>query len=274
MRSCKVIIVFAVIVLLFSSCTHMTTSGDLALSDHLARIIKRGELVVGTVGNMPPLNMATKDGEIIGFEMDIARLMAKELGVKLKVKTMPFHELLPALEMNAVDMVISGMTITPSRNLRLAFVGPYLASGKAFLAKTETIANVTDATEVDSPSTRITTLKGSTSQAFVEAVMPKAQLTTTNNYDEAIQLVLEDKAHAMVADYPICVVALFRYPDAGFISIQTTLTYEPYGIALPPNDAHFMNWVENFLNILEDGGNMEVLKDKWFRNGDWVDRVW
>ncbi|MBL6971586.1 MAG: sulfatase-like hydrolase/transferase [Desulfobacterales bacterium] len=57
-------------------------------------------------------------------------------------------------------------------------------------------------------------------------------------------MIKQDKVHALVADYSICIVALLRYPDAGFISIHTTLTYEPYGIALPPNDPYFINWVE------------------------------
>ena len=257
------------------SCTHLSKPDmDVSTSGHLARIIQKGEFVVGTTGNMPPLNMTTKDGEVIGFEMDMVRMMAKELGVELKVKSMPFHELLPALEMNAVDIVISGMTITPVRNLRFAFVGPYFSSGKAFLARSKTLANVSDATEVNSPSTRVAALKGSTSQEFVEKVMPKAQLTTTNDYDEAIQLILQDKVHALVADFPICIVALLRYPDAGFISIHTTLTYEPYGIAMPPNDPHFINWVENFLATLQGSGKLKYLESKWLKRADWIDTVW
>lgn len=275
MQKLKAVSIIAIAVIVLSSCAHMSPTGqEMSTSGYLARIMQKGEFVVGTTGNMPPLNMTAKDGKVIGFEMDIVRMMAAALGAELKVKTMSFHELLPALELNKVDIVISGMTITPVRNLRFAFVGPYFSSGKAFLAKSETIANVSDATEINSPSTKIAALKGSTSQDFVKTAMPKAQLTATNNYDEAVQLVLQDKVHALVADYPICIVALFRYPDAGFISIHTTLTYEPYGIALPPNDPHFINWVENFLGILEGSGKLQHLEEKWFQSGDWVDRVW
>ena len=152
----------------------MSTTG------YLARIMQKGELIVGTTGNMPPLNMTTKDGDVIGFEIDIVRMMAEALGTELKIKTMSFHELLPALELNNVDMVISGMTITPARNLRFAFAGPYFSSGKAFLAKSETIANISDATEINSQSTRVAALKGSTSQDFIKVVMPKAQLFATD----------------------------------------------------------------------------------------------
>lgn len=275
MHKLKTLSIIAIAIIILSSCSHMTQTGqEMSTSGHLARIMQKGEFAVGTTGNMPPLNMTTKDNEVIGFEIDMARMMAEALGAELKVKTMAFHELLPALELKKVDIVISGMTITPVRNLRFAFVGPYFSSGKAFLAKSETIAKVTDATVLDSPTTRVAALKGSTSQDFVQTIMPKAQLTTTSDYDKAIQLVLQNEVHALVADYPICIVSLFRYPEAGFISIHTTLTYEPYGIALPPNDPHFINWVENFFEILEGSGKLGHLKRKWFENSDWVHRVW
>ena len=270
MHKLKTVSIIAIAVIVLSSCSHMRLTGhEMSTSSHLARIMQKSEFVVGTTGDMPPLNMTTKNGEVIGFEM-----MADAMGTDLKVKTMSFHELLPALELNKVDIVISGMTITPVRNLRFAFVGPYFISGKAFLAKSETIANVSDATEINSPSTKVTTLKGSTSEAFVKAVMPKAQLFATDNYDQAIQLVLQDKVHALVADYPICIISVFRYPEAGFVSVHTMLTYEPYGIALPSNDPHFINWIENFIEILDDSGQLQRLENKWFGNGDWVNKVW
>ncbi|MFQ5993215.1 MAG: transporter substrate-binding domain-containing protein, partial [Nitrospiraceae bacterium] len=85
----------------------------LAQQTSLNDIQKRGELWVGTAASMPPLNMTTKNGEIKGMEIDMARYMASAMGVKLKVKAMPFAELLPALQARKVDMILSGMTITP-----------------------------------------------------------------------------------------------------------------------------------------------------------------
>lgn len=275
MHKLKTVSIIVITLIILSSCSHMVqTSQETSTSGYLSRIMQKGEFVVGTTGNMPPLNMTAKNGEVIGFEIDMVRMMATALGAKLTVKTMSFHELLPALELNKVDIVISGMTITPVRNLRFAFVGPYFTSGKAFLAKSETIANISDAMEINNPSVKVTTLKGSTSQNFVKTVMPEAQLFATDNYDQAIQLVLQNKVHALVADYPICIVALFRYPDAGFVSVHTMLTYEPYGIAMPSDDPHFINWVENFILILEGSGQLQRLENKWFESGNWVDRVW
>jgi polar amino acid transport system substrate-binding protein len=236
----------------------------------LDSILQKGELVLGTAGTMPPLNMTTKDGQVIGFEVDLAKLMADGMGVELRIETMQFSKLLSALESGKVDMVMSGMTITPKRNLKVAFAGPYYVSGKAFLTKIETIANAQEATEVNGPNTRLTALKGSTSQYFVEAVLPKVQFIPAKDYDEAVDLVIKGKAHAMVADYPICVVSLFLHPNEGLLSVFTPLTYEPIGIATPSYDPHLVNWVENFLYMLEETGELDELTALWFEDASWL----
>ncbi|MBW1787948.1 MAG: transporter substrate-binding domain-containing protein, partial [Deltaproteobacteria bacterium] len=192
------------------------------------------------------------------------------MGVTLNVQAMPFAELLPALEAGKLDMILSGMTITPERNLNVAFVGPYLISGKAFLTKLDTIAKAKEASEVDKPSVSLTALRGSTSQYFVEEFVPKASLVTAKDYDEAVAMVVNGKVDALIADFPICILSVLRYPDKGLVSLITPLTYEPIGIALPENDPHLVNWVENFLMALEGTGRLNELKKYWFANASWL----
>ncbi|MFQ5993929.1 MAG: transporter substrate-binding domain-containing protein [Acidiferrobacterales bacterium] len=234
------------------------------------RILKKGTLTVGTAGNMPPLNMTTKSGNVIGIEADIAKWMAQAMGVKLQLETMPFAQLLQALKKGKVDLVMSGMTITPDRNLRVAFVGPYMVSGKCFLSKQDEIARAQDPSQIPQRDITVAALKGSTSQAFVEIALPKAKLIATADYDEGVDLVLKGKVDAMVADYPLCMVSMVRYPDAGFSSLFTRLTYEPLGIALPPNDTLLMNWVENLMHTLEASGRLEALNKRWMESGWWL----
>ena len=274
MKFAKVLLVMILTLIFFTGCAQMKqgTSGTSA-SPVLDRIQARGELVVGTMGNMPPLNMTAKDGEIFGLEPDLARLLAKAMDVKVKFVTKPFNELLPALQTGEVDMVLSGMTITPERNRKVAFIGPYFTSGKAFLTKIKTIADADEAKDANNPNTKIVTLKGSTSQAFAEAFLDKTTLFTTGTYDEAVDMVLQDKVQAMIADYPICIVSVYRYPDAGLLSIVTQLTYEPIGIAIPANDPLMMNWTRNTLNNIEGSGNLDELKLKWFSQGSWLNKL-
>ena len=274
MKFAKVIIVSILALIFFTGCAEMQQgSSSSSASPVLDRIQKRGQLIVGTMGNMPPLNMTAKDGEIFGLEPDLARMMANAMNVKVKFVTKPFSELLPALRAGEVDMVLSGMTITPKRNMEVAFVGPYFISGKAFLTKVKTIALAKKTAEVNNPNTKIVTLKDSTSQTFAEAVLDKTTLYTTGTYDEAVDMVLKDKVQAMIADYPICVVSVFRYPEAGLLSVVTPLTYEPIGIAIPANDPLLMNWTTNTLNSIEASGNLDELRLKWFARGSWLEKL-
>ena len=270
----KMIIGIACMLLLIIGCAQTNSNiANASATPVIDRIQKSGTLTVGTAGNMPPLNMTSKEGELMGYEVDLARAMAKSMGVKAKFEVMPFAELLPALQAGKIDLILSNMTITPGRNLKVAFVGPYFISGKAFMTKKKTIAMADDTDEIDAKNTKLVALKGSTSQAFVETAMPDAQLVTAKDYDEAVKMVLEDKVHAMVADYPICVVSVFRYPNKGLLSVVTTLTYEPIGVGVPAGDPLLVNWVENFMGIAEKTGLLEAIQEKWFLKADWLHRL-
>jgi polar amino acid transport system substrate-binding protein len=256
-----------------AGCAPASTATGTSASPVLARIQSKGELVVGTAASMPPLNMTTKSGEIIGLDIDLARGMAEAMKVKLRLAPMPFASLLPALEAGQVDMVVSGMTMTPDRNMKVAFVGPYFISGKSFLAKTSTLSSDKGSAELNTPSMRLAALRGSTSQTFVEQIIPKATLVLTKDYDEAINLVLQDKVEAMIADFPACIFAVFRYPDKGLYALVTPLSYEPLGIALPGNDPLLMNWAQNWLRDQEATGSLERTRDRWFKNASWLGQL-
>jgi polar amino acid transport system substrate-binding protein len=267
-------IVFLSLLLFLGGCAQTNSNtANASASPVIDRILQRGELAVGMTGNMPPLNMTSKEGELIGYEVDLARAMAKAMGVRAKLVVMPFADLLPALQSGKIDLILSNMTITPGRNLKVAFVGPYFTSGKAFLTKIKTIAMAEEAEDIDGKKTKLVALKGSTSQAFVEEAIPDATLIPANDYDEAVKMVLEDKVHAMVADYPICVVSVFRYPNQGLLSVVTTLTYEPIGVGVPAGDPLLVNWVENFMGIAEETGLLQELKENWLLKADWLNRL-
>jgi polar amino acid transport system substrate-binding protein len=272
MSRMKITAALTLLITFMVGCAQMTTVRSATPVTALDQIVQKKTLVVGTSGKMPPLNMINKQGKVFGYEADMAQMMADAMGVSLSFATMPFADLLPALEAGKIDIILSGMTITPQRNLKVAFIGPYFQSGKAFLTKVARIATAKNPKEINDPKTTIVALKGSTSQAFVEQAMPKAKLITAQDYDEAVNLVLQDKADAMVADYPICVISVFRYPDQGLLSVITPFTYEPIGIAMPQDPA-LMNWMQNFLSILEGTGRLDDLETRWFENASWLNEM-
>jgi len=274
MKKVKILIALVLAFGLITACTH--SSGTFVLSSPspvLDRIMQRDELVVGTAASMPPFNMTTKSGKIIGLDIDLARYMADSLGVRLKLKPMPFAELLPALESGNVDMILSSMTITLKRNSKVAFVGPYYISGKGVLTNIETLSSITDPNEFDQRKYKIAALEGSTSQEFVENIMPKAILVKTKDYDEGVKKLLDKEVDAMLADYPICVVSVLRYPDQELFSIVSPFTYEPIGVALPAHDPLLVNLVDNFLNTLKGSGALDNLIKYWFEGSHWWDQL-
>jgi polar amino acid transport system substrate-binding protein len=168
---------------------------------------------------------------------------------------------------------MSGVTITPERNARVAFVGPYVISGKSLLTKSKTIANVESIAALDLPDRTYAALRGSTSEDFVKSMLPRAKLVATRDYDTAVQMVIDDEVDALVADYPICALSVLRHPLAGLSMLVTPFTVEPLGIALPADDPLFVNLVENYLNTLEGTGLLTQLKARWFSDGSWVSQL-
>lgn len=236
----------------------------------LSNIIKNGEIRIGMTGNQPPYNMKSKNGRLMGYEVDLATVLAESMGVKLKIVELPFSELLPALQNGKVDAVMSGMTITPERNLKALFAGPYTLSGKSILTKSKVLAEISEAKEANSRQYKITCLKGSTSEKFVGLFMPDTEIIPVDNYDMGVDMVLNDQADALVADFPICVVTMLRHQDEGLITLDEPLTIEPIGMALPSGDPQYLNLVENYLSALELSGAFEVLDEIWFEDGQWL----
>ena len=276
MRKSVLWVLATVLAVCLAGCVHTsgtTSTGSPLASPVASRILERGELNVGMAGDMPPLNMTNKDGKVIGMEPDLAKSMASAMGVKLTIKTMNFPDLLPALAKGEVDMVMSGMTITPKRNLKTAFVGPYYESGKSLLTKTDTFADIEDAEVLNSPDTTLAALENSTSQEWVEKILPKAKLIKAKNYEQAVDLILKGQADALIADFPICLVTVFRYPEENLMALGTPLSYEPIGVAVSGNDHLMINWLENYLKIAKAAGYLDKLEEKWFQDDFWLDEL-
>ncbi len=86
-------------------------------------------------------------------------------------------------------------------------------------------------------------------------------------------MVLDGRVRAMVADFPICTVSVYRYRDKGLTTLKSPLNYEPIGMALSPNDPLFLNLVQNFVMFLMNSGELSVLHKKWFEDASWVPQL-
>ena len=120
---------------------------------------------------------------------------------------------------------------------------------------------------------KLAALEGSTSQRFVEALIPKVTLLTTKNYDDAVKLLLADDVQALVADREIIALTALLHPEEKLATLARPLTIEPIGIAVPPGDALLLNFLENTLGALEASEVLGALRSRWLQQGDWVQQL-
>ena len=236
----------------------------------LARIVATGEMRIGTSGGQAPFSMTTRGGELVGLDVAIARILAQSMGVEPRFVALPFAQLLPALEAGDVDLVMSGLTITPERAEHAAFVGPYLTSGKALLTRSKTLAHAATAHDLDAPKLRFAALAGSTSEDFVRHSLPQAQLVLAPELDDAVAMVLDGRVDGLVADRETCSVAVLRHPGAGLLESKATFTVEPLGIAVPLDDPRLAALVRTYLDALASRGVLEKSRAFWMTNPSWV----
>ena len=247
-----------------------TLSLSALAGDSLQRVIDFRVLKVGMSGNQPPMNMANREGGLMGFDVDLAQALAAAMNVQLEIKQMPFGDLMTALEKNEIDMVLSNLSITPERTELVSFVGPYMMSGKSILTTSDSIGEMTSTNEFNRKDLKILALKNSTHTSFVKQVAPDATLIEVASYDEGVSLLINGKADLMVADMTQCILAVMRFPEASLITLDEPLTVEPIGIAISKEDKQFYNLVDNYLRSYEKTGVLTQLRSKWFEDSAWI----
>ena len=144
----------------------------------LERIVQSGKLKVGLSGDQPPLNAKGRDGQLMGLEIDLANLLAGAFRVEAEFVTRPFPQLLDALAAGEVDIVMSGLAITANRSLKASFAGPYMLSGKSILTNSTALAAAKEAGEINRAELKLAALANSTSEEFVQKVLPEATLVS------------------------------------------------------------------------------------------------
>jgi ABC-type amino acid transport substrate-binding protein len=265
-RTLQKVALLATLALSFVSFTH-TAAAD---SPVLDRVVSKGELRVGMSGNQPPFNAKSRTGQMIGFDVDLAGALASAMDVKLNIVNKPFAELIQAMNDGKVDMVISGVSITPERARHVSFVGPYMLSGPSILTRDSVLAKVQDSEEFNKAHLEMAVLGNSTSEAFVKRYLPEAKIIVVKDYDEGVEKVMKGSVDALVADMNICRLSVMRFPDAGLMTLNRPMAIEPIGIAVPANDEQFKSLVENYVSTFERAGLVNQIRKKWLEDGSWV----
>ena len=239
----------------------------------LHRILESGQLRVGMTGTQPPLNMRNKQGELIGLDVDLAFALADAMDLELVLVETPFADLISDLEASKIDLVISSLTITPARNARVAFAGPYLISGSSLLTREDLVGELTELSGLNSAERTWAALEGSTGEELILEAFPLAKFVVIENPEMAIAQIGRGEFDGLIADLPFVSFQVARNPDLGLATLTAPFTTEPLGIALPPNSPLFANLVQNYLNTLDYTGRLIQMKARWLNAGDWMSEM-
>ena len=246
-------------------------SQELASSSVLEEIKKRGSLRVG-MSTFVPWAMRDKQGNLIGFEIDVATKVAEDMGVKIEFVPTAWSGIIPALLAQKFDVIIGGMSITPGRNLTVNFTAPYAHSGQQMVANKE-LADGFMLDQFNDSSVTITCRRGATPCNVAQNQFPKASVARFDDDAQAFQEVVNGNAHAMISSAPKPRFWMSRYPEKLFMPTEENLTTGDEAFALRKGDPDAMNFFSNWILVNTSNGWLKERHDFWFTTQTWAEQV-
>ncbi len=241
-----------------------------ASANALDEITKRGTLRVGLEPMYIPFEMNNKKGEIMGFDVDMAKEMAKKMGVKLELVSTAWDGIIPALLTKKFDIIMSGMTITQERNLKVNFANSYITVGQTILIRKELAGTVKSYKDLNDPKYKVTSKLGTTGEQAVKRMIPKATYLSYETEQEGVMEVVNGKADAFVYDSPYCAHANAERGEGKLVFLDQPFTFEPLAWAVRRGDHDFLNWLNNFLYQVKNDGTYDRIYERWFKSTDWL----
>ena len=246
-------------------------SQELSAGSAIETIKKRGAIKIG-LSVFKPWAMRDKSGELIGFELDVGNKLAEDMGVEAEFIPTAWDGIIPALVAGKFDVIISGMTTTPQRNLTINFTDPYAFSGLTILANTEMTDGMAMA-DYNSSDITFAARRGATPATLIAEMFPEAELLLFDEDGAATQEVLNGKAHATMAAEPTPSDEARRYPDVLNVPFDTAFSATGESFGLRKGDPDALNFFNNWINVYTLNGWLKERNDYWFRGNEWADQV-
>jgi len=235
--------------------------GTLMAADTLEAVKKKGVLVAGVKDSTPGFGFVDeKTREIVGYDVDFVRAIAKKMGVKLELKPVTSASRMPQLTEGNIDIIAATMTATPERAKQIDFSLTYFFTGQKFIVKKGTVKGLADL-----DGKRIGTAKGSTSEQNAAKALPKATVLSFDDYPQAFLALQQGKVFAVTTDESILANLLGRAPNKHQFEIpDIQISDEPYGLGMRKSDKNFADFVNKTLLEMEKSGEAKRIFDQWF----------
>jgi polar amino acid transport system substrate-binding protein len=228
----------------------------------LQKVIERGELVVGLEAEFRPFEYVDDNGEIVGFDVDLVTLMAKELGVKLRIENLTWTALPAELLTGKIDLIASGMTATLERAKKITFTDPYYETGLCLLLHLGTADEVESVHDLNDSRYRVVVKTGTTGDHAAKRFLPNAKTLKLSKEGLCALEVAQGKADAFVYDRH-SVVKNQRRHAATTRAILEPFTYEPYAMGIRKGDLDWWLWINQFLRQIREDGRYDEIRRKY-----------
>ena len=249
------------------------SAGSVYAVDTIAEIQKRGVLRVGLEPGYMPFELTNQKGEIIGFDVDMAKRMAKAMDVKLELVSTAWDGIIPALMTGKFDVIMSGMTLTQSRNMTINFATPYILIGQSILLKKEHAGDVSSYKDLNDPKYTVASKLGTTGEQATKRMISKAKYISYETEQEGVIELINGKIDAFVYDLPFNAIAFSQKGQGKIVHLDQPFTKEPLAWAIRKGDPDFLNWLNNFMNQIKYDGVYDKIYNKWFKNDAWLKEI-
>ncbi len=217
---------------------------------------KKDVIIMGTNAAFPPFEFIGGESgdQIVGFDVEIAKEIAKDLGKELRIEDMEFDTLLTALNNGKVDFVLAGMTINPKRAESVNFSKPYYEATQAVLVKKgQTSIKTID----DLKDKKISVQLGTTGNDMASKHTAESNVAAFNTGFEAVLELKNEKVDCLIIDQQPALSFLKKNPDLEMLSFD----FEPefYGIAIKKNNKELLEAVNKTLDRLKTSGKYDKL---------------
>ncbi|TYO97159.1 amino acid ABC transporter substrate-binding protein (PAAT family) [Geothermobacter ehrlichii] len=241
-----------------------------AVAGTLDEIQKRGTLRVGMEPGYMPFELTNKKGEIVGFDVDMAKRMAKAMGVKLELVSTAWDGIIPALITKKFDIIMSGMTLTQERNMKINFANPYIVIGQTILLRKELAGKVKSYRDLNDAKYTVGSKLGTTGEQATKRMIHKAKYISYETEQEGVLELVNGKIDAFIYDMPYNAAAFVQRGQGKIVHLDKPFTYEPLAWAVRKGDYDFINWLNNFLNQVKNDGTYDKIYRKWFEDDAWM----
>jgi len=264
---------FALLLLCITGFSYAATiQQEISSTSTIETIKKRGVLKVG-MDIFQPWAMKDKNGKLIGFEIDVATRLAKDMGVKVEFLPTAWSGIIPALLTGKFDVIIGGMGITPQRALQVNFTQPYDYSGMGIVAHKKVAAGFGSLEDFNKPEVQIAVKLGTTAAAAAKKFLPQAKLRMFDTEPQAYQELRNGNVHAVIGNAPRPAYEAVDYSDTLFLPVQGTFTKEPIGFAMRKGDPDTLAFFNSWITVATLEGWLKERHSYWFDSKDWQNQV-